>query len=87
MTTVMYISQDHFDLQCVQDTLTEQGKSCSSIHRSFDEFQLVHMALDHSVIDGPGQTGLDCGFVFLYPVGKALKFWEITLLNVCEASL
>jgi hypothetical protein len=34
----------------MQDALTKEGKSSSSIHGSFDEFQLVHMSLSRSIL-------------------------------------
>ncbi len=37
----------------MQDTLTQQGKSRSAIHRSFEKFQFVHVSLNLPIIDGP----------------------------------
>ena len=40
--------------KCMKNALAKQGKSSSSIHGSFDEFELVHISLDGSIIDRPG---------------------------------
>lgn len=61
----------------MEHALTEQGKACFSVSLPFDEFQLVHMAFDHAVIDPPGETGSHCLFVFLDSSGKRPEFGDL----------
>src|SRR6266567_3542091 len=45
--------------------LAEQRKARPTIPLSFDQFQLGHMSLHHTIIDPPGETGSHRVFVFL----------------------
>jgi hypothetical protein len=47
--------------------LAQQWKAGSPIALSFDQFQFGHMALDHAVIDRPGQASSHSVFVFHDP--------------------
>ncbi len=70
----------------MKDTLAEQGKPCTTISLSFDEFELGHVAFDHAVIDPPGEPSSHRLFVFLNSCGKGLEFREVTLVHLSDLS-
>src|SRR5260370_26603513 len=66
---------------------TKERKNGLSIPLSFDQFQLRHMTLDHSIVDPPGETSSHCVFVFLDPSSKGLEFWKIAAVHLGKPGL
>lgn len=52
-------------LQSVEYPLPEQGKTSSAITLSFNEFELGHMAFNHSIVDRKGKASPHRFFVLL----------------------
>src|SRR5215471_20457854 len=59
-------------LQGVQDALTQECESCSAISHPFQQFELVDLSFNQSVVLGKGQTRDNGCFVPLDPLDKAL---------------
>ena len=66
-------------LQGVENTLTKQWKARSAIPHSFNQLELVHKALDHSIGIAQGESSKYRLFVSLDPFGKALHLSNATL--------
>jgi hypothetical protein len=56
----------------MENTLTQQRKSCSTIHHALDEFKLVDFAFDQSVVLGKRETCHYSCFVSFNPQNKTL---------------
>ncbi len=50
-------------LQGMEYTLSEQRKSCPSIAHALDQFELVDLPLDKTIVVGKGESCNDCCFV------------------------
>src|SRR5260370_41996409 len=61
-------------LQCVEYALTKQGKSSSAIAHPFNQLELVHMALDDSIVLDQSQSCHHRRFISLHPNNKPLQF-------------
>ena len=62
----------------MQYPLAQERKTCPPISLPFDQFELGHISLNHSVTPLPGETISHCVFVFLDPRSKGLEFGKIT---------
>ena len=62
--------------------LAEQREACPTIPLSFNQFELGHMALNHTIINPPGETSSHGVFVFLYSSGKRLEFGKVAALHL-----
>src|SRR5260370_16055937 len=70
--------------ESMKQPLTQERKTGPPIPLSFDQFQLRHMTLDHSIVDPPGETSSHCVFVFLDPSSIRLEFWKIAAVHLCK---
>src|SRR6185437_13299756 len=71
----------------MQDPLPEQGKAGPAVHGAFDELELGHKSLHHSIIDGPGEAVAHGFFVFLDPRRKRLEFWKLATCCLSQPSI
>src|SRR5947209_12020913 len=53
-------------LHDMKHPLAKQSKASSAIHRSLDELQFGHMALNHAIVDCPGSPRFHCVFLLFY---------------------
>ena len=71
----------------MKDTLAEQGEPCTTVALSFDQFQLGDVALDHSVVDQPGEAGSHRLFVFLDASREGLQFGNATFAYASQPGI
>jgi hypothetical protein len=48
------VSDTSWSLDAVQNTLTQEGKTCFAIHHALDQLDSGHLPFDLTVIDGQG---------------------------------
>ena len=68
----------------MQDTLTQQGKFCSAIHHALDEFELVDVSFDDTVVLGKGQPGDHCCLVSFHTYNQALELADLAGSDVLK---
>jgi len=59
--------------------LAEQREACPAVPLSFNQFQLGHLSLNHTIIEPPGETSSHGVFVFLNPRSKGLEFGKFAV--------
>jgi hypothetical protein len=59
-------------LQGMENTLTQQWKPCPAIAHPFDQFELVHLSFNQTIVLGERESCHDCRFVSFYSQNKAL---------------
>jgi len=65
-------------LQGMEHPLTQERKSCPAIPHPFNQFELVHLALDETVVLGKGQSRPHCRFISFHAKHKGLEFADLT---------
>jgi hypothetical protein len=70
----------------MKDAFAQERKSGPAVALSFDQFEFGHMALDHAVVDRPGEACLDSLFVFLDARSEGLQFSKVACLDALEPS-
>jgi hypothetical protein len=71
----------------MKNSLAEQRDPCSSISHSFDQLQLVDMALNQPIVLGEGQSRHHSGFVSLNTGGKPLQFTNLARSGLLKPSV
>jgi hypothetical protein len=65
----------------MEDTLTEQRKCRPTIHHPFDEFELVHLSFDQTVVLRQSEASQHSRFVSLNASDDAGEFIYLTGLR------
>src|SRR5712692_1835747 len=71
----------------MEDPLAKEGKACSAVALSFDQFQLGYVAFHHAITDPPGQTSSHRIFVFLNSRGKGLEIGKFAALHLSQPDI
>jgi hypothetical protein len=67
--------------------LAEQREACPTIPLSFNQFELGHMALNHAIINPPGETSSHGVFVFLNARSKGLEFGKFAVFYLSKPGI
>jgi hypothetical protein len=68
----------------MKKALAEQRDPCLSIPHPFDQFQLVDMTLNQSIVLGEGQPCHHCGLVSLNTGSKPLQFTNLARFDLLK---
>jgi hypothetical protein len=77
LTLDFYEEEVFCSLQCVEDTLAQQGKSGPAESHTLQKFQFIDTSLDDAIALRQGQTSQDSGFVALNATDHALQFTNL----------
>jgi len=61
-----------------QNTLTDEGKTTSANHRTFDQFQLRNLGFGWPIAFWPAKSRFQCCSIPLDSSGKRKEFWDRT---------